>query len=122
MNPVKLRKLYETHFPDELFTDPVEAMYQLADIYDVHTLWALTGWDLESEISSVLIIKFSLNNYFIVFNSEIWGLKCLQARVDCTKTGEMKKIFTVLGYCLHYDVPPVKISGHFYGFNIKLCK
>lgn len=50
----KLQSLYETNFPGgEDFNDPVEAMYKLADMYDVVTLWKLSGWELENEISSV---------------------------------------------------------------------
>ncbi|KAK4006004.1 hypothetical protein OUZ56_011135 [Daphnia magna] len=95
----KLQSLYETNFPGgEDFNDPVEAMYKLADMYDVVTLWKLSGWELENEISS-----------------------CLQARLNCTQNGQVERIFTVLGYCLHFPGQPVTVSGHFYGFNIKLC-
>lgn len=52
----KLQSLYETNFPEgEDFNDPVEAMYKLADVYDVVTLWKLCGWELETEISSVTL-------------------------------------------------------------------
>nr|CAH0112524.1 unnamed protein product [Daphnia galeata] len=92
----KLQSLYETHFP-EVFEDPVEAMYKLADIYDVATLWKLSGWELETEIIS--------------------------ARVNCTENGgHMQRIFTILGYCLHYPGIPVTVAGHFFGFQIKMCK
>ena len=47
--------------------------------------------------------------------------KCLQARVNCTENGGMMRIFTILGYCLHFPGLPVTVSGQFYGFNIKLC-
>lgn len=53
LNPTKLRQLHEAHFPKEDYENDVEAMYHLADVYDVQTLWKKTCWDLESEISSV---------------------------------------------------------------------
>ena len=52
----KLQSLYETHFP-EAFEDPVEAMYKLADVYDVATLWKLSGWELETEIIGVISMQ-----------------------------------------------------------------
>lgn len=55
LNPKKLGVLYNLHFPNESFPTPVDAMYRLADIYDVQTLWRMAGWDLEEEISSVYI-------------------------------------------------------------------
>ncbi|XP_046639855.1 acid-sensing ion channel 1B-like [Daphnia pulicaria] len=97
---VKLQSLYEVHFPDgKQFGDPVDAMYKLADVYDVVTLWKLAGWELEDDVTS-----------------------CLQARVNCTENGKIMRIFTILGYCLHFPGLPVTVSGQFYGFNIKLCK
>ncbi|EFX78832.1 hypothetical protein DAPPUDRAFT_245732 [Daphnia pulex] len=50
---VKLQSLYEVHFPEgEQFGDPVDAMYKLADVYDVVTLWKLAGWELEDDVIS----------------------------------------------------------------------
>ena len=50
-------------------------------------------------------------------------LKCLQARVNCTENGgHMQRIFTILGYCLHYPGIPVTVAGHFFGFQIKMCQ
>lgn len=53
LNSAKLKLLYQKHFPDEYFNETVEAMYKLANFYDVQTLWSLSGVDLENEISVV---------------------------------------------------------------------
>jgi hypothetical protein len=34
----------------------------------------------------------------------------------------MQRIFTILGYCLHYPGIPVTVAGHFFGFQIKMCQ
>lgn len=74
MNPTKLRQLYKFHFPADEISDNDEdlltAMYRLADIYDVRTLWSKTGWDLNEEITEVVYTiskqnELSLKNIFL---------------------------------------------------------
>jgi hypothetical protein len=53
LNITALRQLHDRHFGSDSFGDPVSAMYRLADVYDVATLWNSTAWDLNLQISSV---------------------------------------------------------------------
>ena len=53
LNITALRQLHDRHFGANSFSDPVSAMYRLADVYDVATLWNSTAWDLNLQISSV---------------------------------------------------------------------
>ena len=60
MDPVKLRELYNIHYPNESSNDLVQIMYRLANVYDVKTLWDKAGWDLRAEIETVSGCKFVL--------------------------------------------------------------
>ena len=78
LDPLKLRRMFDEdqHEDREPFKDSLNAMYHLVNHYDVRTLWATTGWDLESQISTVInyLIKsckelMIRNNYFYIQNS-----------------------------------------------------
>lgn len=55
MDPVKLLEMHKLHFPNDSQNDIVQMMYNLADVYDIKTLWEKAGWDLEAEIETVSV-------------------------------------------------------------------
>lgn len=53
LNESEVRRLYNQHFASASFSGTADAMYRLADVYDVRTLWTLAARDLNQEIAYV---------------------------------------------------------------------
>ena len=58
LNESEIRRLYAEHFTSASYVGVVDAMYRLADVYDVRTLWTLTARDLSHEIAYVFQYQY----------------------------------------------------------------
>lgn len=64
LNQSKIEKIYNEHFSPKTFVNLTQAFYELADVYNINTLWRKTALDLKREVFEVCIQLHMIKDLF----------------------------------------------------------